>query len=263
MLRNLFTKTLWDQRRSLLAWAIGLAAVAVMYSAFYPSIRNPAMAEALKAYPQAIMDALGFQEMTSPEGYLGATVFGIIGQIVLILFTVGAGGRAIAGDEENGTLDFLLAHPISRTQVVLQRAAALAVATLVLAVAVFLAVLAVSGPAELSVSAGRIAAMAAHLALLGIFFGTLALCVGAATGRRAVALAAAAGVGVVTYFANTLAPQVKAIAWLQDLSPFYYYSGGRPLANGLQWGDAAILLAAALVLTAVAVVTFNRRDVAV
>jgi hypothetical protein len=41
MLRNVFSKTLWDQRRGILGWSLGIAAVGVLYAAFYPSMANP------------------------------------------------------------------------------------------------------------------------------------------------------------------------------------------------------------------------------
>ncbi len=263
MLRNVFTKTLWDQRRSLLAWMIGIAVATAMYAAFYPSIRNPQMAEAIKNYPQAVIQAFGLQDMVSPEGYLQTTVFGIIGPILIILFAVGTGARAIAGDEEAGTLDLLLSYPVTRTQVVLQRFAAMGVATLIVGSAVLLVLVAIAGPSELDIPVARMIAMVLHLVLLGICFGSIALALGAALGRRGLVLAVTAVVAISSYFANTLAPQVDAIAWLQKLSPFYYYSGGQPLRNGLQIGDVSILLVVVTLLIGVGTIAFNRRDVAV
>ena len=244
MLRNTFTKTLWDQRRALLAWMIGIAAATAVYASFYPTMRNPEMEAAMANYPQVMMDAFGFQDLASPAGYLAGTVFGIIGPVLLIIFTTGTGARAIAGEEESGRLDLLLAYPVSRTRVVLQRFAALVVATLLVGGAMLLVLLALSGPAQMELPAGYIVAMVVHLVLLGICFGALALALGAAFGRRGLALAMAAILGVGSYFANTLAPQSERLAWLQDFSPFRYYSGGQPLRNGLQLGDASILLVA-------------------
>jgi ABC-2 type transport system permease protein len=56
---------------------------------------------------------------------------------------------------------------------------------------------------------------------------------------------------------------VDALAWSQQISPFFYFSGGRPLAAGWQLTDAAVLAVTALVLVAVAVLGFRRRDIAV
>ncbi len=263
MLRNVFTKTLWDQRRALLGWMIGIAVATTLYASFYPTMRNPEMEAAMASYPQVMMDAFGFQDLFSPAGYLAGTVFGIIGPVLVIIFTTGTGARAIAGEEESGRLDLLLAYPVSRVRVVLQRFAALVVATLLVGGAMLLVLFALAGPAELDIPVGHMVAMVLHLVLLGIWFGALALALGAAFGRRGLALDVAAVLGVLTYFANTLAPQSESLAWLQNLSPFHYYSGGQPLRNGLQLADATILLVVSLVLVAVSTLVFSRRDVAV
>jgi ABC-2 type transport system permease protein len=68
---------------------------------------------------------------------------------------------------------------------------------------------------------------------------------------------------VAAYLGNTLARQVDALSWLEPLSPFRYYSGGEPLRNGFQAGDAAILAVISLVLVTIGAFAFSRRDVAV
>ena len=103
--------------------------------------------------------------------------------------------------------------------------------------------------------------MVVHLILLGLVFGALALAIGDAGAPRPLVYGITAAIGVLTYLANGLAPQVDALAWLQKLSPFYYYSGHAPLRHGLQIGDATVLLAATAVFVAVSISAFNRRDV--
>jgi ABC-2 type transport system permease protein len=264
MLRNVFAKTLWDQRRGILVWSLAIAAVGVTYAAFYPSMTSPEMEAALDAYPQELLDALGFTDIASPEGYLGSTTYGILGPILMIIFAGSLGTRAIAGEEEAGRLDVLLSHPVERWQVVIQRAAALVVAVIFAGVVIFVAMLLVAGPAEMGeIPPGHLAAASLQLVLLSVLFGCLALATGAVTGSRGLTWGVLAIAGVVTYFANTLGPSIDAIAWAQNLSPFYYFSGGQPLVNGWQLGDAAILGGVALVLVAIAVVGFRRRDIAV
>ena len=50
------------------------------------------------------------------------------------------------------------------------------------------------------------------------------------------------------------------MSWLKFASPFYYYAGHDPLGSGIHLGDLAMLAAATAVLTAVAAVSFRRRD---
>ena len=74
LLRNPFTKALWDSRRAILGWGMGIGYVAVMYTAFYPSLSKPAFATALQNYPEALKKALGMQDIVSPAGYLESVV---------------------------------------------------------------------------------------------------------------------------------------------------------------------------------------------
>lgn len=264
MRRNVFSKTLWEQRREVAIWSLGVAAVGVLYAAFYPTVGTPEMAAAMEAYPAGFLEALGMTDFTSPAGYLGSTTYGLLGPVLMIIFATVLGGRAIAGEEEGGRLELLLAHPVERWQVVVERAAAMVLALGLPGVVLLVAMAVAAGPAEYEeIGFANLAAASLQLVLLGTVFGSLALAIGAVTGRRAAASGAVAVIGIASYFANTLGPSVEAIAWTRDLSPFRYYSGGQPLVYGWQFGDALILLLIAAVLVAVGIVGFRRRDVGV
>ena len=264
MLRSVFGKSLWDQRRGIIGWSVAVAAVGVLYAGFYPSMNNPDMEAAIRAFPEGLLEALGMTDITSPAGYLGSTTYGILGPVIMVIFGGSLGVRAVAGDEDAGLLDVLLAHPVSRWTVVVQRAAAMVVAVGVAGAFLFVAMVIASGPAQFAeLGIGNLAAATGHLVLLSLVFGALGLAAGALTGSRAIAWGIVASVAAATYLANTLAPTVDAIGWAQNLSPWFYYSGGRPLAEGFQAGDAAVLAVTALVLVGVAVLGLSRRDVAV
>jgi ABC-2 type transport system permease protein len=264
MLANPYLKALWDARRSLLGWTLTIAGIGALYTAFYPSISNPSMAAALKNYPDALKKAFNMEDLTSPQGYLGSYVFGLLVPILLAVFMIVSGARAIAGDEESGTLDLVLAHPVSRPRLLLARFGALVTQVLVVCAVVYLVLLAMSGPAKTgAVGAGYLAAATVQLALFGICIAALTLGVGAATGRRAIAIGAGVAVTVLGYFGNNLAPQVSGLEWVRYLSPFFYYSGNKPLVNGVDLGYSAVPLALTVVLVAGGLALFRRRDLAV
>jgi len=264
MLRSVFGKSLRDQRRSLLGWIIGITVVGAIYAAFYPTINNPEMMRALDAYPQGLLDAIGFTDITSAAGYVGSTTYGLLGPALIIVFAAAAGVAAIAGDEDAGRLDLILAHPVARWSVLLQRFAAIVVGMFLACAVLAVTLIVISGPAQLdSIGPANLVAASVQLALLGVLFAALALAIGAATGRRTIAYAVVAIVAVGGYLANNLAPTIEGLGWLADLSPFRYAIGGEPLRDGLQVADAAILAIAAGVLVAIGGVLFDRRDVAV
>jgi ABC-2 type transport system permease protein len=264
MSRSVFGKTLWDMRRVLVGWIVGIVAIGILYAAWYPLIRTPEYVELMESFAPDLMEAMGFDDITTPAGYLGSTTFGILGPILVIIFGTWLGIRSVAGDEDSGKLEVLLAHPVSRWRVVIERFGVLVVALLLACAALFVALVLVSGPAELvGLEPPELLAGSTHLAALGIVFGSLALAVGAATASRALAAGVVAVVGIVSYFGNTMASQIPEIGILRDLSPFHFYSGGRPLVNGFGVADLGVLAVAAVILVAIAGAAFDRRDVGV
>ncbi|GIF75985.1 ABC transporter permease subunit [Asanoa siamensis] len=257
---DILTKTLWDSRRSLAGFAVGTALVGAMYAGFYPQVADGAMGEAVDGFSPALREALNMEDIASAAGYLGSSVYGIIVPLIAVIYGIATGTRAIAGDEEAGYLDLLLAHPVGRTRLLLHRCAALAIGAFGLAALLLLAMLAVRPSAQLdTVSIGQFAAQSVALALLCTVFGAIAIAIGAATGSRAAALAGSAAIGVLAYATNTFASQIGADG-LRYISPFHYYIGNEPLRNGFQWADLGILTAAVGVLVLIATAAFRRRD---
>jgi len=263
MLADIWTKTLWDQRRSLLGWVIGFVAVAIIYGGFYPFASTPEYAELIDNLPAGLADAFGWDEISTPHGYLGSTVYGLLGPVLVIIMAIAFGARAIAGNEEAGHLELLIAQPVTRSRIVLQRAAALVITTLVGGLAIFMSILAIRGPVDLDLPVGNIAVTSLNLALLGAVFGTLALMVGGFVGRRGLVIGTSSVVAVAAYLANGLAPQVQGLAWMQNLSPFFWFSSTATLRDGVDLPKTLLLAAVALAFTGAAAVAFNRRDVGV
>lgn len=267
MLRNVLAKTLRDQRRALMWWSLGLTATVFMTVPFYPSIRD--QAETLNRYLEEMPEALkaifvgGIEDITSPEGFLNSQLFVFFGPLLFAIFAVGAGSRAIAGEERAGTLDLLLSTPLPRRRLVLHAFGATTIATALLG-AVMWAALAIAGQIwNLGVPVGRLAAATLASVLLGLLLGTLALCLGAATGRRGTSIGVASAAGMATYLINSLAGVVDFFDRIKELSPFYYASTPNPLLHGLDPANTVVLVAITVLLAAIAVLTFERRDLAV
>ena len=109
-------------------------------------------------------------------------------------------------------------------------------------------------------SLGRVAAALVSVWLLGAVIGAVALLVGALTGNRTLAIGTGLTVAVVGFFVNALAPLTDVLEPWQPLSPHYHYLGYDPLTRGLDFGHAAVLAVTAVVLTLLAALAFERRD---
>ena len=259
---ELVWKELHDQRRALLGWGIGLMAMVLMYSSFWPSVRDNAdqFASYLENIPDALRSVIGELSLGTPVGYLQSELFSFLGPAVILVFAIGAGARSLAGEEEQGTLDLLVVTPIPRRMIVLQKFIAMALTALGLGIVVWVSVVVIGRLFELDVPFGDIAAATLHLLLLGLAFGTIAMFLGAWSGRRSFAIGVTAALAVGTFILNAFAPTVEGITWAARLSPFFYYGDSLPLKNGLHIGHAGVLVAITTVALIGAILAFERRD---
>ena len=258
-------KTLREQRRALAGWAIGMVGLVLLYSAFYPSIKGNAsqLNRYIESLPKAFKQMIGRAgDITSPAGYMQSEIFSIMAPLLLMILAIGAGARATAGEEEGGTLDLLLATPIQRGRVVLEKFGAMVTAAVGVGIVLWIA-LVLAGPlAGLHVGLGNLAAATASAVLLGVAFGSIALLIGCWRGHKGLSIAITVSLAVVTYLLDILAPLVERVKDLQLLSPFYYYIGHNPLRDGFSMDHAFVLLAIAAVALVFSLVAFDRRDLA-
>lgn len=258
---DVLTKSLWDTRRSFLGWAIGLAGAAGIYTSSYALIEPTSYEEVIDAFPTEILEAMGWEDIATPTGYLGSTVFGLVVPILTVIFAIAIGTRFLAGDEEAGTMELTLTHPVSRTSFVLQRAGAALLAGFGSGAVVFAAVALLAGPVGLEVPLSRIVAASLSLALLAVTFAMLAIALGAWIGKRGIVLGVCSAVAVFAYFASTVLTTVDGFEWLDKTSLFYYYGGQEILEGGLLVGRLVVLVVVSAVLLVTAVIGFERRDV--
>ena len=96
---------------------------------------------------------------------------------------------------------------------------------------------------------------------VGLLCGTLALAVGAITGRRNHAVTAGAGVVVAAYLLNALGNVSADNNWMHLVSPVSWAYQNRPLLNGWDWQGLALLYGVSALFVAAGWLVFTRRDV--
>lgn len=250
-----------EQKRSLILWSIALFSVSAFYISFYPSIgASPAMQEVIDTMPAGVAEALGYDQITSAAGYLGATVFGLLAPILMLVFGIATGARLVAGEEEAGSLELELAHPVGRMRLVGERWLAVAVNLVLLVIPVVAASVILVLALDLDVELMNLLAMSSGLLLFTMAFASVAFALGAATGRKAIALGATAALAVVSYLGHAIGPQLAGGQWMQDISPFGWYLGSRPLVNGWDPGGLGLLAAVVVLALPLALVSFANRD---
>jgi ABC-2 type transport system permease protein len=251
-------------RRTLIGWSLAMAAVSAIYASFWSAMGDATDIEAfVENLPEGLVEALGYDQIATPAGYLESTILGFLGPILLLVFAVSFAATVLAGEEESGTLELELTLPVTRRRVALERYLALVVHVVVLVTVVTTVIIVIASAQDMGLALGNIAATGVQLAALVLAIATVAFAAGAATGRRAVGVAVGAGLGVLAFIADALSPLLDGGAWLSAISPFGWYLGGDPLNEGLDPVGLLLLLGLAAVALVVAVVTFERRDLGV
>lgn len=221
------------------------------------------MESALAMYeqiPEALVAMIGGADMTTAAGFLQAEIFSITMPITFGVLTIHIGATAIAGEEEKGTMDLLMASPITRQKVIVDKSIAMVGYAAVLGLATFLGTWVTVLLGRMDVSIEGIAAATLLGTLFGLVLGAVAILFGSLTGRARVAAYTATSVGLVGYFVSSFLPLSDRYADWAKLSPYHYFLGSDPLINGMNWGHAAILTGLFILLIGLSIPAWQRRD---
>lgn len=262
MLTSVFAKTLRDQRRGLAGWGIAVVLLVALMSALWPTIRDmDDLAAFVENYPEPLREIFAMEDLTTAAGFMDAELYSVMLPAMFLVFAIGRGARLVAGEEEAGTLEPLLASPLPRTHVLRAKAAGLAVTVLALT-AVLLVASVISGwVVGMGIPLREQLAGAASMGVLGLVFGWMALAAGAATGRRSTAVGVTSAVAGLTYLLYVLG---QFLDWLEPfrwLSPFHLVLDGGAL-HSTQIAPHVALAIAGIVVVAAAAPRFDGRDVA-
>lgn len=240
-----------------LSAGVGLIAVMVAVGALFPSVGHTI---GRLSVPKSVSNLLGGGDYGTITGWFRSEIAAIYGPLVIGALAITGASATTAGEEEDRIMGLVLAHPIRRPRLIAAKAAAIAVVVLIIALATWIGLIIGVAVGGGGITLPHITALAVQLAFFGFATGAVAIALGAGTGRRSLATGVAAAVGIAGWLINSFAPLVGTIDWLKYVSPFYYYAGHDPLAQGVDVVGIVVLGAVSLVLTAVGIVGIERRD---
>jgi len=258
--KNTLQRNLWQ----LLGWGLTLSLVTLSLTLLYkPMVAQQSQLNSLmQAYGSNFMAFFGGTlDVLSPGGYLDFGYFSYI-PIIAGIFSLLVGSGLILVDEERGTLDLVLAHPVSRTALFWGRFLAFTCVTAGILFISWLGFLAGLSGTGWDVSAFALLLPHLDLFVILMLFGSLALFLSMALPSRTLAASLTGGLLVASYFVTSLARVSDKLASLNNFSPLNYYEGGRALDN-LNWEHLLALLGFALAFALLAWLLFERRDVRV
>ncbi len=238
-----------QQRETIAAWAIGIAALA----AFLVSLTRT-MVDALLAIPamRIYFERLG----TSGYDTFVGVIWGSTALLLLSLYSIFQVAGWVADDAE-GRLESILAQPASRVRIAMERLAALLIGVSVIVAAGAAAVWIMSGRERIELSGDRFAVASALMVTVPYAFGAIGATL--AGWRPRIALSVLTAVAIISYFTQQFAPLFDLPDWIRNTSIYALY--GTPMSTGVEWGGIATLIAIGVVGTVLAAASMRRRDV--
>jgi len=246
--------------------AVLLGALSVLFVSLFPSIATSgvdfeAYMESLPPALQAAFGASGGLAFTTIEGFLAVELYQFFWVLLLGIYVAYQAGGLIAGDVERGRMDVLLAVPVFRRRVVVEKFLSLVsgvvVVNLVVALLVYVAVVAIGE----SVSVVDLAAV--HLLSVPYLLacGAIGLLLSVLTDDSDVAQRGGLGAIFGLFLLETIS-QSADVGWLGALSPTRYYDPTAILVSGeYDWAGTVVLLAGTAALVAVSAWWFRRTDI--
>jgi ABC-2 type transport system permease protein len=258
-----FKHTLRRMRGQIIGWGIGIGLYGLLMVSFYDSISTiKGFEDMLAQYPPELMAFFGDMiTITTPKGYLDIYYFSYM-TIIIGIFSVSAAASLLVGQEEDGILDILMAHPISRSSLFWGRALGYVVATILILLIGWLSWVIPSGNVGMDLTWLEFLLPFIPLIAELLLFGMLALLLSMLLPSVRMAGMLTGSLLVANYLLIGLANINDKLKPIIKYSPLEYYQGGNAV-DGLNWEWLAGLLAAAVLFALLAWWRFLRRDIRV
>jgi len=255
--RSAGTILVWGLALFLIAWPVVLAYDVVQKE-------QEKIKEVAKNF-QFFFGAMGadLDRITHPSEYLTMRFFSYM-PLILGIFAILNGSGLTAVDEEKGTLDLILAHPVTRTSLFLGRFLAMILTLLTILVMSWagLAVWMARTHLRDQITPGDL--ILPFLSLLAelLFFGTLAMLLSLIMPSRRQAATAGGVILVGSFFITMFSRLDPSLERLARFSPLTYYQSGQAILGlNTTWLAGLFLMAACF--TFLAWYCFERRDIRV
>jgi ABC-2 type transport system permease protein len=261
---TIFQHTFRRFRSQILSWGIGLGLLGAYVIYFYNTMleQREQWETLMESFPPEMMAFLGgITDLMSPEGYLNAMFFAYM-PLVLGIFTILGGSGLLAADEENGVLDLIMAHPISRKALFTGRILAFTIAVIAVLGLTWLFLVGTLPFSEMPVTPLEL--LLPFISLFGVvlLFGYLALLFSMFLPSRSMAATLSGLLLVTAYIVDSLQNLQEGNGLASGLNPLHYHQGAGAM-SGLNWGWLAGLFVAAFVLVLLAYLLFRQRDIRV
>lgn len=255
--------TVWQRRWSIIWWSIGIVSLVVLTLAFYPTIHNQAaqLNKSFGGLSNSTLSLFGGTDFFSPVGYLNSQLIYLMLPLLLIILGIGLGSSLIGREESDGTIELLLARPVSRSKLLNSKVLAGGLIILIVTIIGSAATILMAEAVNIGIPVGYITAACFACFMLVLTFSSLAFLL-AATGRgRGAALGIAVVYALGGYIIGSLANSVHWLKVPSLIFPYHYYRTADILNGTFDWSSIIFFAVFTIVCIVLAWLSFRRRDI--
>ena len=256
MLANVFTKTTQDRWKGMAIGVVTLGALLFFGMAVYRDIdlavyTNP---------PEVARTVMDIPADADVAGLAYGAIYGSCGAMTLAALAISMGSASIAGEERKGTIGLLLGNPKGRTAVLVSKAASMVLLTGLGSLFLWGAGIVAPEILDVSIAGMHLGAFMFHMFVMALFFGFMAMAIGAWSGNPGLASGISLGVMFVSFVGSGLFPIIDGYEYIAKVFPWYYFNESRPVNNGIDSGHLAVFIVGTAIFAVIALVGVNRRD---
>jgi ABC-2 type transport system permease protein len=247
--------------RSTVVWGVSLGLLGLLEIGVFSTLDVNAFRQAIENYPQSLLDAFQIdpEEFTTPAGFVSGELLSFMVPLAIAFYPILGAARAMAGAEQNRSLDVILSQPVARWKLPAATFAAFTIGLLEIALLFCFITWGSAVAFGVDLDLGDALAGSLNLLPLAMVYGALALIVSAVARQSGLVTGIAGGALVLGYLLDTVGRISQDVDFLAEITPFRFY--GTAILDGLDGGDVTVLVAGALLLLAVAMPLFRLHDV--
>lgn len=256
--------TLRRSRGAIIGWGIGMAILSIMMGSLFDMVASSG--DLMMAYADALpefAELFDMASMNTPIGWLDVEYFSFM-PLIIGLFATGVGASLIARNEEDGTLDLILAHPVSRTRLFWGR---LIANTIVIEILLLISwaslLLTMTWSENFTIPAWDLLLPFISLFNILMVFMTLSLLLSMLLPNRSVASMFTGMLVVASFFITLLSGVVEELERAADFSPLTYLETSTAIENGLNMTWFGIFAIIYIVFAILSWQLFQNRDIRV
>ena len=230
MYESILRKDLNELRVQILGWGFGVGALIFLTVVIYPSI-STSYELIMKQLPEGLKTFLDLEHsLTTLEGYMNTEIFSYV-PLVLAIFAIIAGTASIVGEEQSGTLEILIAQPLSRVRLMVTKLIGLLLVNGliigILSVMLWIAILVI----DVDVSVNRVMLALLLLWPFLTFMSFLSVFLSMLVSSRIIAGSIIAGLLVLSYVLDSLSNLVSGLELIRPIYLTTYYQGNNALVS--------------------------------